>query len=195
MMNIPLIQVSASMSSLKHLSLSSLPNKCFIILISDLQSIEVINFIANQLNRIPSLVVFIDERNSRQSWGYQPGLWVRYVPGRADILLTCSGDDKLRKALLRDMDASLRPVEEECNMRDKPIRVAYNIWQPYFSFDSGKLDTLSLESIFLTTMFERFNLNPIWVNAGQSWGSKDKTTGRWGGVIGLVRQFNIISYY
>jgi hypothetical protein len=52
--------------------------------------------------------------------------------------------------------------------------------------EDGMLDTATLESIFLETLLEAQNLLPIWVNAGQSWGGKDKNTGVWNGAVGLV---------
>ena len=55
--------------------------------------------------------------------------------------------------------------------------------------------SLYLESIFLETLLEQHNLMPIWVNAGQSWGGKDKITGLWNGAVGLVRQIHGIPFF
>ena len=152
---------------------------------------KIISLITRQLNKIPSLTVFIDSQDkiTPESWGYQPGLWVKYVPGQAVVSLTCPGAGNAKRGVWHNLQSSLGHIDTVCNMKNKPLRIAYNIWQPYFATaDEGELDTTTLESIFLETLLEQHNLMPIWVDAGQSWGGKDKITGLWNGVVGLVRK-------
>ena len=148
----------------------------------------MVTLLTRQLNQIPSFVVFIDSKDASMPnyWGYQPGLWVKYIPGRRDVSLTCPGSGHVLTGVWHDLHSSLGHMHSVCNMNNRPLRIAYNIWQPYFAVEDGMLDTATLENIFLETLLEAHNLLPIWVNAGQSWGGKDKNTGVWNGAVGLV---------
>ena len=90
------------------------------------------------------------------------------------------------RGLLYDLPGSLGNLEEACTLRSKELRIAHNTWQPYFAMEVGSPDNTTMESIFLNTLLEKDSLTPVWVDAGQSWGGRDKTTGKWNGAVGLV---------
>ena len=157
--------------------------------ISDMRYMELITHLTTQLNMIPRVVVVIDKEDTvvGGSWGYQPGLWVKYVPGQAVVQLTCPGHHgQVVRGVWAHLTTSLGPFNTVCNMKNKQLRIAHNTWQPYFAMETGTPDNTTMESIFLNTLLEKHSLTPVWVDAGQSWGGLDKTTGKWTGAVGLV---------
>ena len=159
-------------------------------LLSELTSVKMVTFLTSQLNQIPSMVIFIDSQDPilPNDWSYQPVLWVKYIPGRRDVSLTCRGGGQVHRGVWHDMPGSLGHVDTVCNMKNKPIRIAHNMLPPFFAVNNGMIDITTLESIVLKTLLEKHNLRPFWVNAGQVWGNKDKTTGKWDGIVGLVKE-------
>ena len=126
------VHLSPSASLADLLQMPTFPNKCTIMLLSDLRSSKMVTLLTRQLNQIPSFVVFIDSKDASMpnSWGYQPGLWVRYTPGHRDVSLTCPGSGHVLTGVWRDLHPSLGHMHTVCNMKNRPLRIAYNIWQP-----------------------------------------------------------------
>ena len=143
---------------------------------------------ANYIGQKPRLVIFIDISNqtSLAMLGVHHEPWVRFVPGSSYISMTCSGDGVLRRGLLHDPAGSLGLIKEACSMRNKEIRISYNTGPPYFDINNGIIEHTFLEAPILTTFLEKYSLRPIFNFAQQKWGSQDKSSGIWNGVVGLV---------
>ena len=71
------------------------------------------------------------------------------------------------------------------------LKIAYNDYYPFFLVRGGQPDMNSLESVFIQTFIEKYNLKPEWKNAGGSWGSKD-ANGTFSGVVGMVSSWLIL---
>ena len=168
-------------------TLPELHNNCYIILLSNQDSLGLVENVASKMSQRPSLVVYIDGPGlTSLSLGIHHEPWVRYVPGSQNISMTCAGDGIVRRGLLYDLPGSLGFLEEVCSLRNKEIRIAHNMLPPYFAVYNGTIDKTTLESPFLQTFIERFSLFPSFFFAQQTWGSQDKTTGIWNGIVGLV---------
>ena len=174
------------------------PNNCYIILLSHQDSLTLVEKMSHKISQRPSLVVYIDGPGlgSLSSLGVPHEPWVRYVPGSQNISITCAGDGIVRRGLLYDLPGSLGNVEESCSLRNKELRIAHNMLPPNFLVHNGTIDQTTLESPFLQTFIERFSLSPLFFFAQQTWGSRNKTSGIWNGVVGLVRHliFSLYSY-
>ena len=160
------------------------PNKCSIVVLSDLKHVKMVNILARQLNQIPTLVIFLDSQDSIQpkDWGYQHEVWVKYIPGRTDVSFTCPCDVHVHRGVFR----ILGHVNDLCSMKNKMIKVAYNMLPPFFAMNNGIINPTTLESAFLKTFLEKYNLTPSFIFAKQVWGIQDKTSRKWNGVMGLV---------
>ena len=110
-----------------------------------------------------------------------------YDPGSRNISVTCAGDGIVRKGLLYDIHGSLGNVEDACSLKNREIRIAHNMLPPYFAVHNGTIDQNNLESPFLQTFLDKFSLRPSFFFAQQAWGSLNKTSGIWNGIVGLVR--------
>ena len=148
----------------------------------------MVDMLGKQINQRPSMVIYI--RNKDHSGingvGYQHELWIEHNPGHKHISLTCPGDVNIRKGVLYDLAGSLGRMESVCSRRKKRIRIAHNVYQPFFAVNNGLIDPTTVESIFLTTFLEKYSLQPSFYFAGQVWGNLNKTSGLWNGVIGQV---------
>ena len=75
-------------------------------------------------------------------------------------------------------------------MRGKTLKIAYNNLSPYFRLDEdGSIDDESLEYYYLETFLSYSGVKPEFINANMTWGSMDKETGIWNGVVGLVSKY------
>ena len=168
--------------------LHTLHNKCYIILLSHQDSLGLVEMVANKMSHKPSLVIYIDflDLASVNSLGVHHEPWARYVPGSQIISMTCAGDGIVRRGLLFDLHGSLGNVEEACSLRGKELRIAHNMLPPYFAVYNGTIDQTTLESQFLQSFIEKFSLRPTFLFAQQTWGSRNKTSGIWNGIVGLV---------
>ena len=149
----------------------------------------MVSLLSRQLNQIPSMVILIDSKDIvlAHDWGYQPGLWMKYTPGHRAVSLTCPGIGLVQRGVWPDLSASLGGLDTVCNMRNRQLRIAHNTWPPFFAVTEGVIDDTTLESIVIKTFLEKHSLEPVWVHAGQVWGNIEKTTGKWNGIVGLVR--------
>ena len=141
-----------------------------------------------KMGQNPSLVVYMgapDQNNVDLDDHHEP--WVKYVPGSRTISVTCAGDGIVKKGLLYDLPGSLGNIKNTCTVRKKEIRIAHNMLPPYFAVHNGSIDQTNLESPFLQTFLEKFSLRPSFLFAQQVWGSLNKTSGIWNGILGLVR--------
>ena len=131
----PLVSLSPSSSLPISLAPKGLPNKCSVVLISDLQNLEMVSLLSRQLNQIPSMVILIDSKDTflAQDWGYQPGLWLKYAPGHKVVSLTCPGSGLVQRGVWTNLSASLGDMNTVCSMRHKQLRIAHNTWPPYFA--------------------------------------------------------------
>ena len=170
------------------ISLPLLQNKCYIIFISHKDSLGQVEKVANYIGQKPRLVILIDinDQTSLAMLGVHHEPWVRFVPGSSYISMTCSGDGVLRRGLLHDLAGSLGLIKEACSMKNKEIRISYNKGPPYFDINNGIIEHTLLEAPILTTFLEKYSLRPTFSFAQQKWGSQDKSTGIWNGVVGLV---------
>ena len=86
----------------------------------------MVTLLTRQLNQIPSFVVFIDSKDASMPnyWGYQPGLWVKYITGRRDVSLTCPGSGHVLTGVWCDLYSSLGHMHSVCNMKNRPLRIA-----------------------------------------------------------------------
>ena len=86
----------------------------------------MVTLLTRQLNQIPSFVVFIDSQDAFMpgSCGNKPSLWVRYIPGRRDVSLTCPGSGHVLTGVWRDLHSSLGLMHTVCNMKNRPLRIA-----------------------------------------------------------------------
>ena len=177
----PSVQLSPSSSpDLVH----RYPNKCSIVVLSDLKHVKMVNILARQLNQIQTLVIFIDSQDAIQpkDWGYRQEVWVKYIPGRTYVSFTCPCDVHVHRGVFR----SLGHVNDLCSMKNKMITVAYNMLPPFFAMNNGIINPTTLESAFLMTFLEKYNLTPSFIFAKQVWGIQDETSRKWNGVMGLV---------
>ena len=177
----PSVQLSPSSSpDLVH----RYPNKCSIVLLSDLKHVKMVNILARQLNQIPTLVIFLDSQDAikPKDWGYRHEVWVKYIPGRTYVSFTCPCDVHVHRGVFR----SLGHVNDLCSMKNKMITVAYNMLPPFFAMNNGIINPTTLESAFLMTFLEKYNLTPSFIFAKQVWGIQDKISRKWNGVMGLV---------
>ena len=140
---------------------------------------------------MPSLVIFIEKEYTTQmnEWGYQHELWVKYTPGHAVVSLSCPNDINVHRGIFNNLKASLGPVDDVCNMKNRPIRIAHNMLPPFFAVKNGAIDPTSLESTCLQSFLERYNLTPSFYFAKQVWGIKNKSSGKWNGITGSVGHF------
>ena len=122
----------------------------------------MVDMLGKQINQRPSMVIYI--RNKDHSGingvGYQHELWIEHNPGHKHISLTCPGDVNIRKGVLYDLPGSLGRMESVCSRRKKRIRIAHNVYQPFFAVNNGLIDPTTVESIFLTTFLEKYSLQP-----------------------------------
>ena len=170
------------------------PNKCYISVLSHQTSLEIMRKIVEHIGHQPSLVVIIDTHQQIQSnmLGEHHEPWVRYVPSSSVITVTCSGDGIIRRGLLWDLKSSLGHFKDVCTMRNKELRIACNVLHPFFVVKDETIDMTTLESPFLQTFLERFSLHPSFHFAQQKWGSKNKSSGIWNGVVGMVRKLLLL---
>ena len=169
-------------------SLPPLNNKCYIMVLSNQNLMEQVEKVAKDLHQRPSLVIFLDFDNQTSliKYGIHQEPWVKIVPGSRVISMTCSGDGIVRRGLLHDLTGSLGHIEDVCNMKNKEIRIVHNRLPPFLVVNKGYVDQTTLEASFLTTFLETFSLRPSFNFANQVWGNRNKSTGIWNGVVGLV---------
>ena len=85
-----------------------------------------------------------------------------------------------------DLAGGLGQAKDSCSMKNKEIRIVHNMLPPFLVVNNGAVDHTTLEAPFLTTFLERFLLRPSFIFANRVWGNKNKSTGIWSGMVGLV---------
>ena len=96
----PVVHLSSGFSLDANQTDIKFPSKCSVLLLSGGSNTKLVSSITSMLNQIPTMVVVIDWHNNilSGSWGLQPGLWVRFVPGQNVVDIICpAGGQVLRQ--------------------------------------------------------------------------------------------------
>ena len=81
--------------------------------------------------------------------------------------------------------------------------MGYNNYRGWFNYDQNASETHSMEPLYikkggvfstkvsyfeiLNDYFNNYNIEPSWIYGNGMWGHVDAETGRWTGLIGLVK--------
>ena len=159
-------------------------SNCLIPVLSTLQDLTTIS----RMDQAPSMVVYmgkLDHTNLINSIGPFHGPLFEYFLGSPVITVTCHG--LVRQGVLYNLSHSLGHVNEMCSMKNKEIKIAYNIGGIVFSVKNQEVESATLEGAVLDTFLEKYNLRPTFIHAKQVWGAKNEISGLWNGIYGLVR--------
>ena len=168
-----------------------MPSKCSLILV-DQRTKSGVDFLAaakmlmNKMPNLPtSLIILADT----------PPPDIPSVDAPTLVLLTtsplvnyrCALADKFTVATWSQMNKA--KLSRVCSLHGAKLKVAYNIKKPFFSkLTSGQLSEPSgqIEEAFLRSFIANYHLDVHFENGNDKWGSLNKTTGMWNGVVGLV---------
>ena len=91
--------------------------------------------------------------------------------------------------------------EDICQEHKKKATLGYNNSPGWFKIDQGAVSTYNMEPMdiplgystrssyyeILLHYFKNYNVEPNWINGNGVWGHIDTETGKWNGLIALVR--------
>ena len=169
-----------------------MPSKCSIILIdqitkSDVDSnLEAAAVLMARMSDLPTAVILL------------AGTPPQDVPSLAAPLLVlaaasplvhyrCALADQLTPATWTQLGQTTHSAA--CSLHGATLRVSYNIYEPYFSQpSSGQLSEPSgqIEEAYLRSFIANYHLDVHFQYADDAWGTLNRTTGMWSGVVGLV---------
>ena len=75
----------------------------------------------------------------------------------------------------------------------KHIKLAYNVWRPYFSMSDGNIDKDTIDGIVMGSFIKKYDLTSDWTNLNFTWGSKGPD-GTFNGVVGRVGELNVFLF-
>ena len=107
------------------------------------------------------------------------------------MAITCPGCGITHQLIwnTQDTQALSRTVRKPlcCEKLDNAkIRITYNNYGTFWGMNGDKMDTTAYETSIMKTFIDRYHLDATFVHAKGYWGSIDKETNLWNGVVGNV---------
>ena len=96
----------------------------------------------SRMDKVPSMVVYmgkLDPTNLIHSIGPFHGPLFENIPGSPVTTVTCNG--RVRRGVLYALSQSLGHVEEMCSMKNKEIKIAYNVGGIVFNVNNQEVDS------------------------------------------------------
>ena len=169
----------------------TMPSKCSLILIdqrtkSDVDFLEAAKILMKKMPNLPTSLIIISDTPPQDIPSVDAPTVV--LPTTSPLVhYRCALADKFTVTTGSQMYKATH--SQVCSLHGAKLKVAYNIKKPFFSqLTSGQLSKPSgqIEEAFLRSFIANYHLNVHFENGNDKWGSLNKTTGRWNGVVGLV---------
>ena len=178
-----------------------MPSKCSMILMKQKTSQLNITFAIgapeNVIKRLPSVATSILIVVDNYILPDVPSFPIPVIVIRRQSLMVhyrCALSDKF--TVMTFTQLSLSRHSEKCSLYESKLTVGYNQLSPYFTLSSsGTLPppptfaSGTLEGELLRTFISHKNLNVSFRDAKMTWGSFNKTIGKWNGLVGMVSIF------
>ena len=164
-----------------------IPNKCTIFVTEDPNQSSVAKIFSSMqqlithVRQAPLFLIILSDTDVKPQRDLQVPL-LSLIKGSQVFSLQCPYSVNIIRIPLSRLQSS----QELCSFKGRRISIAYNNVAPYFTANSGLVDSNSLEYLFLQTFLTKHHLSAELIFANMTWGARNTLTGKWSGVVGMV---------
>ena len=183
----PIFHLNGDNSKKSLIGQMKVARKCFAILAAETRKetiFEIVETLTSRINQNPKFViVFGDEQHAGEAVTLAGINTTLIMSGfKTKIFsLYCSASNRPVKMIWSRKNRN--NGQQICADEKRKIKIAYNLYQPYFYVENQQPNADTLEGIILTTFLEANKLSATYHWAEQKWGLKDDD---FNGAIGMA---------